>query len=154
MKKKQLNILFLIVLICMLIMPLWEMSYRYVWDPGSGKLASSFTDSGIFKNLWAELTHDYESIVMFGFNPVFPVIYLGILTQLFFIFRKNISIKTAIWLYIGNLMIYIIGIVVFISAFDSHAIEFYPKIGTFLFIAPMIGGIIKEKKSVKPHPNK
>ena len=129
----------------MLILPIWEIGYRYVWDPDSGKLASSFTDSGIFKNLWAEFTHDYESIVMWGFDPRFPVVYLGILVQILFITRKNIPKKTATWLYLGSLIMYVISLLIFISVFDSHRIEFYPKIGTFIFVALMIGGIIKER---------
>ena len=89
-KKRQLDIFLLLIFIVVLFFPLWEMSYRYLWDLNFGnKVHGSIEDSGIFKNAWAELTNDYDYLQVFGYTIKFPVIYAAILTQLILTFKRK-----------------------------------------------------------------
>ena len=130
-----------------LFFPLWEMSYRYLWDLNFGnKVHGSIEDSGLFKNAWAELTNDYDHLQVFGYTIKFPVIYAAILTQLILTFKRK-WINKAVWLYIINAIFYGVCMYLFLESFKRHKTDLNMQFGSFLYFGALVFGILKEKLS-------
>jgi uncharacterized membrane protein len=148
-KKSHIDILLLIALIVLLFFPLWELNYRYVWDANFGNSAyGKIQDSGIFKNLWAGLTNDYDYMQIFGYAIKFPVVYVAILTQLILIFKRK-WINQAVWLYVINAIFYGVCMYLFLLSFDRHKLDINIKIGGILYFVILAIGLLKEKLHIK-----
>lgn len=137
--KQKVEISFMIVLLALFFLPMWELQYRYVWDITSGP-----NDTGIFKNLKSIIFDDHENLTVYGHQIKFPVAYVGLLVQLLFLVKEGIPIKYSIGLYIGVIFFYGICFNVFLNSFDHHHLEKHLKIGSYAFFILMILGILKE----------
>ncbi|WP_162819762.1 hypothetical protein [Kordia sp. SMS9] len=125
------------------------MSYRYLWDWDFGnKVHGKIENSGIFKNTWAALTNDNDYIQVYGYHIKFPVIFFGILIQFILIFKRKL-IQQAASLYVISIIVYGVSMYIFLASFDRHTMNINLQIGSFLFFALMIIGIIKETVRIK-----
>lgn len=143
LRKQHIDFILLIALISLLAFPMFELQYRYIHDPYADKLGF-ITETGMFKNLWAEFTNDYQKIIIYGFNIKFPVVYFGLIGQLLVTSNSLRKLKTIYWGYTGNIALYGLSLLVFILSFYEHRIQLHFQIGSILFLLILIIGILKE----------
>lgn len=145
--KRTINYLFLVGYFICLMLPLAEFKIRYRHDAMDNKNAP-LTETGFFKNFWADLTGDFETQFYYGFNYVFPIVTLAFLVQLLNVYAhaksydKLLSILSdwKTWLSVG--IAFGLNFLLFYISFNSHIIHTFLKPGFYLFSGLILASIL------------
>lgn len=132
-----------IILIILVFIPLYDIDYRYSWDPSSGKLGQ-IKDSGIAKNLIASWRNEYDTITVFGYSSKIGVVFILLFFQLFIWFRFKFSEMIAWVFYVLGAVLLVLDSWIYEEGFEHHLTKINYHWGAKIIFLLMAAGFLKE----------